>query len=59
MIKLGKYAKAVAAFGTVLAVVVADKTLNVNDGIQLALAVLGALGVYVVPNAKEPLESDK
>jgi hypothetical protein len=55
--KLGRYAKAVVAFCTVGAVVAADGLLDVNDGIQLVLAVLGALGVYAVPNAPKEDEA--
>lgn len=53
--RLGRYSKAVVAFLTVGAVVVADGVLDVNDTIQVVLAVLGACGVYLVPNTpKDP-----
>lgn len=55
--KVGKYAKfitsAVIAGATALTVALGDDTITATEGITVALAVLGALGVYVVPNAKE------
>lgn len=55
--KVAKYAKtivaAVVAGGVALTVAMGDDTLTATEGISVALAVLGALGVYVVPNAKD------
>lgn len=55
--KLNKYTKAivaaVAAVGSLITVVASDGTITVSEGITLALAVLGAIGVYRVPNAQE------
>jgi hypothetical protein len=54
---VAKYAKtivaAVVAGGVALTVAMGDNTLTATEGISVALAVLGALGVYVVPNAKD------
>ncbi|WP_431881584.1 hypothetical protein [Micromonospora chalcea] len=53
--KIAQYAKtivaAVVAGATALAVAMGDDTLTTTEGIAVALAILGALGVYVVPNA--------
>ena len=55
--KIGKYAKtivaAIVAGATALAVAMGDDTLSTTEGVTVALAVLGALGVYVVPNARD------
>ncbi|MFG1847763.1 hypothetical protein [Micromonospora carbonacea] len=55
--KIGRYAKtivaAVVAGGVALTVAMGDDVLTATEGITVALAVLGALGVYVVPNAKD------
>ncbi len=55
--KIGRYAKtivaAVVAGGVALTVAMGDDTLTATEGISVALAVLGALGVYVVPNATD------
>ncbi|MFC6017206.1 hypothetical protein ACFP2T_13440 [Plantactinospora solaniradicis] len=55
--KVAKYAKtivaAIVAGGTALAVAMGDDTLSTTEGVTIALAVLGALGVYVVPNARD------
>jgi flavoprotein len=55
--KVGKYAKfivsAVMAGGTALTVALGDNVITTTEGIAVALAILGALGVYVVPNARE------
>lgn len=52
---MGKYGKliaaAIAAGGIALQVAVTDGQVTPAEGITIALAVLGALGVYVVPNA--------
>jgi len=52
---VAKYAKtivaAVVAGGVALTVAMGDDVLTATEGITVALAVLGALGVYVVPNA--------
>jgi len=45
-----KYAKGIAAGATALAIAIADGVLDVNDGVTVGLAVLGAIGVYIVPN---------
>ena len=54
---VAKYAKtivaAVVAGGVALTVAMGDDVLTATEGITVALAVLGALGVYVVPNAKD------
>ncbi|MEO3929960.1 hypothetical protein ABGB07_39835 [Micromonosporaceae bacterium B7E4] len=55
--KVSKYAKtivaAVVAGGTALTVAMGDDTLSTTEAVTIALAVLGALGVYVVPNARD------
>ncbi|MFF0469321.1 hypothetical protein ACFYPX_18055 [Micromonospora zamorensis] len=60
--KIGKYAKtivaAVVAGATALTVAMGDDTLTATEGITVALAILGALGVYVVPNAKDRQSTD-
>lgn len=54
--KIARYAKtivaAVMAAGAALTVAMGDDTLTATEGITVTLAVLGAFGVYVVPNAK-------
>ncbi|MEW2442773.1 hypothetical protein [Micromonospora marina] len=58
--KIASYAKtivaAVVAGGVALTVAMGDDVLTATEGITVALAVLGALGVYVVPNAKDSLD---
>jgi hypothetical protein len=53
--KVSSYAKfivaAVVAGGTALTVALGDNVLTATEGITVVLAVLGALGVYAVPNA--------
>lgn len=53
--RVGRYAKtivaAIVAGGTALTVALGDDTLTATEGITVALAILGAFGVYVVPNA--------
>ncbi|WKU08021.1 hypothetical protein [Micromonospora sp. HUAS LYJ1] len=53
--RIARYAKtivaAVVAGGVALTVAMGDDVLTATEGITVALAVLGALGVYVVPNA--------
>ncbi|MGW1057635.1 hypothetical protein [Micromonospora rubida] len=53
--KIAKYAKTIVAGviagGVALTVAMGDDVLTATEGITVALAVLGALGVYVVPNA--------
>ena len=49
---VSRYSKAIAAAATALAVAVSDGILDVNDGITIALAVLGVIGVYLVPNTE-------
>lgn len=55
--KIGRYAKtivaALVAGGTALTVATGDDVLTATEGITAALAILGAFGVYVVPNAKD------
>ncbi len=55
--RIARYAKtivaAVVAGGVALTVAMGDDVLTATEGITVALAVLGALGVYVVPNAPE------
>lgn len=54
--KISAYAKfivaAIVAGGTALTVALGDNTITTTEGVTVALAILGALGVYVVPNAK-------
>ncbi|MFI6160404.1 hypothetical protein ACIA59_10690 [Micromonospora haikouensis] len=56
--KIGRYAKTIVAAavagGVALTVAMGDDVLTATEGITVALAVLGALGVYVVPNAPAP-----
>ncbi|KAF2774700.1 hypothetical protein [Streptomyces sp. OM5714] len=57
--RIPNFAKAIvggAAAGTAAAVTaVQDNVLTTGEGITIALAVLGALGItYAVPNKKEP-----
>ncbi|WP_431892641.1 hypothetical protein [Micromonospora haikouensis] len=56
--RIARYAKtivaAVVAGGVALTVAMGDDVLTATEGITVALAVLGALGVYVVPNASDP-----
>lgn len=47
---LSRYSKAIAAAAGAIAVAVSDGILDLNDGITIALAVLAAAGVYLVPN---------
>ncbi|WFF07264.1 hypothetical protein O7622_01285 [Micromonospora sp. WMMD1076] len=58
--RIGRFAKTivagVVAGGVALTVAMGDDVLTATEGITVALAVLGALGVYVVPNAKDPLD---
>ncbi|MEU1761661.1 hypothetical protein [Micromonospora sp. NPDC005652] len=53
--KIAQYAKtivaAVVAGATALAVAMGDDTLTTTEGVTIALAILGALGVYAIPNA--------
>ncbi|MFC3504790.1 hypothetical protein ACFOOK_28015 [Micromonospora krabiensis] len=55
--RVTKYAKTIVAGivagGTALTVALGDDVLTATEGITVALAVLGAFGVYVVPNAKD------
>lgn len=54
--KIGAYAKtivaAVLAAASVASVALGDDVLTTTEIVNVALAVLGAFGVYVVPNAK-------
>jgi hypothetical protein len=56
-VKVAKYAKTIVAGviagATALTVAMGDDVLTVTEGITVALAILGAFGVYVVPNAKD------
>ncbi|MFI5833227.1 hypothetical protein ACIA5A_06070 [Micromonospora sp. NPDC051300] len=60
--KIASYAKtivaALVAAGTALTVAMGDDTLTATEGITVALALLGALGVYVVPNAAKTRADD-
>lgn len=53
--KVSRYGKfivaAVIAGASALTVALGDDTISATEGITVALAILGALGVYVVPNA--------
>lgn len=53
--KVSKYAKtivaAIVAGSTALTVAMGDDTLTTTEGITVALAILGAFGVYAVPNS--------
>ena len=49
---ISRYAKAVTAAAGAISIAVADGILDANDGITIALAVLAAIGVYMVPNAE-------
>lgn len=44
------YRKLIVAVATAVSVAVTDGVLDVNDGITIALAALGALGVYKATN---------
>lgn len=52
--KLPEYAKtvvaAVAAGAVALSAALSDGTVTAGEGVTIGLAVLGALGVYAVPN---------
>lgn len=54
-IKVGHYAKtiiaAAVAAASVVSVAVGDDILTPTELVNVALAVLGAFGVYVIPNA--------
>lgn len=52
----GRYSKLVAAAVAAVAYVLADNVFDVNDGIQVVLAVLGAAGVYLAPANKPNVE---
>ncbi|MET7867993.1 hypothetical protein [Micromonospora taraxaci] len=58
--RVTQYAKTivagVVAGGTALTVALGDDVLTTTEGITVALAILGAFGVYVIPNAKDPLD---
>lgn len=47
---VSRYSKAIAAAAGAISVAVTDGVFDWNDGITIALAVLAALGVYLVPN---------
>lgn len=55
--KVAKYAKtivaAIVAGGTALSVAMGDDVITSTEAVALTLAVLGALGVYVVPNRQD------
>ncbi|XTZ18200.1 hypothetical protein ACQSSU_12900 [Micromonospora echinospora] len=55
--RVTRYAKtivaALVAGGTAATVAMGDDVLTTTEGITVALAILGAFGVYVVPNAKD------
>lgn len=51
-----RYRKAIAGIGTVVGVVVAaaaDGTIDANEAGAIVVAVLGAIGVWAVPNATD------
>lgn len=50
-INVAPYKKFIVAVATAVSVAVTDGVFDVNDGITIALAVAGALGVYQVSNA--------
>lgn len=52
-VSLGKYGKAIVAGLAALAYYLSDNVFDVNDGIQVALAVLGVLGVYGIRNTPD------
>ena len=56
MIIAAKYAKAIAAGCGAVSIAVADGIFDANDAITIGLAVLAALGVYLVPNDSAPVE---
>lgn len=49
---IGRYSKLIAAGAAAIVYVVADNVIDVNDVIQVVLAVLGAAGVYFAPANK-------
>ncbi|MFI6238327.1 hypothetical protein ACIBEF_00445 [Micromonospora sp. NPDC050795] len=55
--RVSQYAKTivagVVAGGTALTVALGDNVLTATEGITTALAILGAFGVYVIPNAPD------
>ncbi|MCT2279316.1 hypothetical protein [Micromonospora chalcea] len=58
--RIGRYAKTIVAGivagGTALTVAMGDDTLTTTEAITVVLAVLGAFGVYVIPNTQGPLD---
>ena len=56
--KLSQYVKtvvaALAAGAVVLNAAVSDSVITNNEWVTIGLAVLGALGVYALPNAPKP-----
>jgi hypothetical protein len=60
--KLGPYMKTVVAVLiaglTVAASAITDDTITSAEWVQVGLACLGALGVYLVPN-KQPVDADQ
>ena len=56
MIIAAKYSKAIAAGCGAISIAVADGIFDANDAITIGLAVLAALGVYLVPNDSAPVE---
>ncbi len=62
--RVGKYAKTIVAGviagATAFTVALGDDVITATEGITVALAILGAFGVYVVPNARpEPTPVDE
>ncbi|MDG4796227.1 hypothetical protein [Micromonospora sp. WMMD1082] len=59
--RVASYAKtivaAVVAGATALTVAMGDDVLTTTEGITVALAILGALGVYAIPNAPADRDS--
>ena len=50
---VSRYSKAIAAAAGAVSIAVADGFLDANDAITIGLAVLAAIGVYMVPNTQE------
>jgi len=53
-VNLGPYGKAIVAALGAGALYLTDNVFSVADGVDIALAVLTALGVYALPNVPSP-----
>ena len=51
-INIAKYSKAIAALAAAVGVAVADNVLDLNDVVNVGLALLVAFGVYAAPANK-------